>query len=58
MDEPTAALSDQETSKLFDNVRGLRNKGKSVIFITHRLSEQVEMSDRITVLRDGKLLGR
>ena len=57
MDEPTAALSDQETSKLFDVVRGLRDKGKSVIFITHRLSEQFEMSDRITVLRDGQTVG-
>ncbi len=57
MDEPTAALSDQETSKLFDVVRGLREKGKSVIFITHRLSEQFELSDRITVLRDGLTIG-
>ena len=57
MDEPTAALSDQETSKLFDVVRGLRDKGKSVIFITHRLSEQFELSDRITVLRDGQTVG-
>jgi len=57
MDEPTAALSDQETSKLFNVVRGLREKGKSVIFITHRLSEQFEMSDRITVLRDGQTIG-
>jgi ribose transport system ATP-binding protein len=57
MDEPTAALSDQETSKLFNVVRGLREKGKSVIFITHRLSEQFEMSDRITVLRDGQTVG-
>ena len=57
MDEPTAALSDQETSKLFNVVRGLRKKGKSVIFITHRLSEQFEMSDRITVLRDGQTVG-
>lgn len=57
MDEPTAALSDQETSKLFDIVRSLKEKGKSIIFITHRLSEQFEMSDRITVLRDGQTVG-
>jgi ABC-type sugar transport system ATPase subunit len=57
MDEPTAALSDQETSKLFNVVRALRDKGKSVIFITHRLSEQFELSDRITVLRDGQTVG-
>lgn len=57
MDEPTAALSDQETSKLFNVVRGLRDKGKSIIFITHRLSEQFQLSDRITVLRDGQTVG-
>ena len=57
MDEPTAALSDQETDKLFAIVRGLREKGISVVFITHRLSEQFQLSDRITVLRDGEAVG-
>ena len=57
MDEPTAALSDQETDKLFDIIRSLRDKGLSVIFITHRLSEQFALSDRITVLRDGQTIG-
>ena len=57
MDEPTAALSDQETSKLFDIVRGLRDKGLAIVFITHRLSEQFALSDRITVLRDGQTVG-
>lgn len=57
MDEPTAALSDQETSKLFDIMRGLRDKGIAIIFITHRLSEQFALSDRITVLRDGQTVG-
>ena len=57
MDEPTAALSDQETDKLFDIIRGLRNRGIAVIFITHRLSEQFALSDRITVLRDGQTVG-
>ena len=57
MDEPTAALSDQETDKLFNIVRGLRDKGISVVFITHRLSEQFALSDRITVLRDGEAVG-
>ena len=57
MDEPTAALSDQETDKLFDIIRGLRNKGIAIIFITHRLSEQFALSDRITVLRDGQTVG-
>lgn len=57
MDEPTAALSDQETDKLFEIIRRLVSKGLSVIFITHRLSEQFALSDRITVLRDGQTIG-
>ena len=57
MDEPTAALSDQETDKLFNLVRGLRDKGIAIVFITHRLSEQFTLSDRITVLRDGQTVG-
>jgi len=57
MDEPTAALSDQETDKLFEIVRGLRDKGIAIVFITHRLSEQFELSDRVTVLRDGEAVG-
>ena len=57
MDEPTAALSDQETDKLFDIIRNLSEKGLAVIFITHRLSEQFALSDRITVLRDGQAIG-
>jgi len=57
MDEPTAALSDQETDKLFDIVRGLRDRGIAIVFITHRLSEQFALSDRITVLRDGEAVG-
>ena len=57
MDEPTAALSDQEADKLFEIIRGLRDKGLSVIFITHRLSEQFALSDRVTVLRDGLTVG-
>ena len=57
MDEPTAALSDQETNKLFEIVRGLRDKGMSIVFITHRLSEQFALSDRVTVLRDGEAVG-
>ena len=57
MDEPTAALSDQETDNLFNIIRSLRNKGIAIILITHRLSEQFALSDRITVLRDGKTVG-
>lgn len=57
MDEPTAALNDQETAHLFALLRRLRDKGVSIIFITHRLQEQFELTDRITVLRNGKLIG-
>ena len=57
MDEPTAALNDQETHKLFSLLRKLRDGGLSIIFITHRLAEQFELSDRITVLRDGITVG-
>lgn len=54
MDEPTAALNDQETSKLFALLRKLRDKGVSIIYITHRFSEIYELTDRITVMRDGE----
>lgn len=57
MDEPTAALNDQETEHLFQLLRRLKAKGVSIIFITHRLQEQFELTDRITVLRNGKLIG-
>ena len=57
MDEPTAALSDQETEKFFDLVRDLKKNGLAVVFITHRLSEHHALTDRITVLRDGQTIG-
>jgi ABC-type sugar transport system ATPase subunit len=57
MDEPTAALSDREVQKLFDIIKGLREEGVSIIYISHRLEEAFELSDRITVLRDGKKIG-
>ena len=57
MDEPTAALNDQETAHLFQLLRRLKAKGVSIIFITHRLQEQFELTDRITVLRNGQLIG-
>jgi ribose transport system ATP-binding protein len=57
MDEPTAALSDREVQKLFDIIKGLRDEGVSIIYISHRLEEAFELSDRITVLRDGKKIG-
>ena len=57
MDEPTAVLTPQEVEGLFKIVRLLVSKGKSVIFITHKLKEVMEMADRITVLRAGQTVG-
>ncbi len=53
MDEPTSSLSQKETDTLFKVVQGLRKQGISVIYISHRLGEVKEMSDRVTVFRDG-----
>src|SRR2546426_4479557 len=57
MDEPTGVLTPQETSELFGVLRGLVAQGKTIIFITHKLREVLEVSDRITVLRRGKNAG-
>ncbi len=54
MDEPTAALSDMEVSRLFSVIRSLVERGVSVIYISHKLDEVFEISDTITVLRDGR----
>jgi len=56
MDEPTAALNKEETDRLFDQIRRLKNKGISVIYISHRLDEIFELADRIVDLRDGQLV--
>ncbi len=57
LDEPTSALSEAETSHLFEIVRDLKdNRGVGVIFISHRLNELFEICDTITVLRDGELV--
>ena len=56
LDEPTAVLTPQETEKLFDFIESFREEGNSVVFITHKLNEAMEISDRITVLRDGELV--
>src|SRR5687768_17486023 len=58
MDEPTSALSDTESQRLFAIMRDLRRDGISTIFVTHRLSEVLQICDRITVLRDGRLSGK
>jgi inositol transport system ATP-binding protein len=57
MDEPTSALTEHEVSRLFAIVRKLKERGLSIIFVTHRLNEVMEICDRVTVLRDGKLAG-
>ncbi len=57
LDEPTAVLTPQETDDLFKVIRSLVAKGKTVIFITHKLREVLEISDRVTVMRDGKMVG-
>jgi simple sugar transport system ATP-binding protein len=57
MDEPTASLTQSETDHLLDIIRTLSAAGVSVVFVSHRLAEVLEISDRITVLRDGKLVG-
>jgi rhamnose transport system ATP-binding protein len=54
MDEPTAALSAHEVDRLFTQVRGLKARGVSVLFITHRLEELSAVCDRISVFRDGR----
>jgi ABC-type uncharacterized transport system ATPase subunit len=57
LDEPTAVLTPQETNDLFNAVRVLVEKGKTIIFITHKLREVKEISDRVTVMRNGKVMG-
>jgi ribose transport system ATP-binding protein len=58
MDEPTASLSGQEVERLFEIVRGLKEEEVGVIFISHHLEEVTEIGDRVTVLRDGKMVGQ
>ena len=57
MDEPTSSLDEQEVAKLFTLMRDLRAKGVGIIFVTHFLDQVYEVCDRITVLRDGQLVG-
>ena len=57
LDEPTAVLTPQETEKLFAVLRNMRDEGKSIIIITHKLNEVLEISDRVTVLRKGEYIG-
>ncbi len=57
LDEPTAVLTPQEAVKLFDIVRSLRAGGASIVFISHKLGEVMDISDRITVMRAGQKVG-
>ena len=57
LDEPTSSLDEQEVEKLFKLMRDLKAKGVGIIFVTHFLDQVYEVCDKITVLRDGKLVG-
>lgn len=56
LDEPTAALTNEEAKLVFEMMRRLREKGTAIIFITHHLNEVMAIADRITILRDGNLV--
>ena len=57
LDEPTAVLTPQETKRLFEVMRNMKRDGKSIVIITHKLHEVMEISDRVAVLRKGKYVG-
>lgn len=57
LDEPTAVLTPQETKELFLALRSIRDMGKTIIFISHKLREVKELSDRVTVMRGGRVVG-
>ena len=57
LDEPTAVLADADAELLLDRLEKLREEGKSILYVSHRLSEVMRISDRITVLRDGRAVG-
>ena len=54
LDEPTAVLTPQEAQNLFIILNNLKNSGRSIVFISHKLDEVMEISDRITVMRQGQ----
>ena len=56
MDEPTASLTDTETELLFTQIRKLKAEGVGIIYISHRIEEVMRITDRVTVLRDGKII--
>ena len=57
MDEPTAALADADVKRLMDVVRRLRERGVAIVYVSHRMAEIFALADRVTVLRDGALVG-
>lgn len=57
MDEPTSALTDKEIQQLFQIMRKLKEQGKSIIYISHKLEEVYDVTDRVTVYRDGEYIG-
>src|SRR5215204_2218989 len=58
LDEPTAVLTPQEVDEFFAILRRMRDQGRTVVIITHKLSEVLAISDDVTVMRDGKVVGR
>jgi len=57
LDEPTSVLTPQEVTEFFEIIRSLRDAGKALVFITHKLREMLEVADRISVLREGRIVG-
>lgn len=57
MDEPTSSLTEKEVTKLFEIIHRLKDNGTSIIYISHRMDELFQLSDRVTVLRDGQYIG-
>lgn len=57
MDEPTSALTEHEVAHLFRIIKTLREQGKGIIYITHKMNELSEIADEVTVFRDGRYIG-
>jgi simple sugar transport system ATP-binding protein len=57
LDEPTAVLTAPEKDQLFDVLRSLREEGRSIVIVTHKLHEIMELADRVTIMRDGRFVG-
>lgn len=57
LDEPTSVLNDEEIEQLFEHIRELRDEGNAIVFVSHRLDEVINISDRIYIFKDGKNVG-